>query len=154
MNEESKHAASVDAWMGRLPKSAAPEQLVSAFERGFGAMWRRTQVTLGSVTLSAIADRVLHDASQDFPLLAVLKIANGDAGIDFTDFRKRVTAQDAPHLRDGIRALFVRFLTVIGNLTGQILTPALHASLDQVTLGEPVAHRPTGQTLERGGAER
>src|SRR5688572_29243327 len=101
--------------MERVPERLAPEQLVSAFEQGITALWRCTQHMLGAVTLSAIVHRVLHDISKDFPLLAILKIEDG-SGVHFNDLRQRMLSQDARQLREGMRAFFLRFLSLLGNL--------------------------------------
>lgn len=156
MLEESRHTATVESWMKRVPEDLAPSQLVSALERGFNALWDRARPTLGSVTLSAIVHRVLQETSKDFPLLAVLKIEHGSA-VQFDDLRARATAEDERHLREGLREFLLRFLTILGNLTGQILTPGLHAALDQVTVDDLAtarnaeAARPDGSGLQKEG---
>lgn len=146
--EESKHTLRVDALFQRLPDGATTEQLVWAFERCVGALWQRTAVTLGYITLTAILDRVLHDAARIFPPLADLQLED-EHGVRFDAFRASVTAADQQQIREGIRYFLVSFLTVLGNLTGDILTPVLHAQLDDLTLNGP----PEGpETSERGGA--
>lgn len=154
----SEHAAHVDTWVDRLPESLTPDQLVSAFEQGVGALWRRAQHTLGEVTVSAIADRVLHEVSAQVPLLAVLNVEDG-VGVQFGALRRRVRPEDAEPLREGMRATLILFLTVMGNLTGDILTPALHVELsgarveDFSTNGDHPPRKP-GFTRESGGMQR
>jgi len=128
MSEHPEHAKLVDAWIGRLSEDLPPQRQVAAFERGFTAVCRRAQRTLGEVTVSAIVDRVLHDASARFPLLAILK-AEADAGVRFGELRQSVKPEDIRQLREGMRAALILFLTVLGNLTADILTPALHREL-------------------------
>ena len=128
-----QNVAPVEAWVDRVTKTLAPEQLVVAFEQGFAALWRRAESTLGEVTVSAIAERVLHDVAEQFPVLAALKVEAG-AGVQFGELRGKVRPEDAAHLRDGIRATLIQFLTVMGNLTADILTPALHGALNQVSV--------------------
>ena len=131
MREPTEHTVHVDTWVDRLPRTLAPEQLVSAFEQGFTALSHRAENTLGEVTVSAIADRVLHDVAAQFPLLAALKVEEG-TGVQFGELRRRVKPEDAEHLREGIRLTLIQFLTVMGNLTGDILTPALHTALHRM----------------------
>jgi hypothetical protein len=45
---------------------------------------------------------------------------------------------DPIELRRGIRFVLTEFLTVLGNLTAEILTPELHAALSNVALPELV----------------
>jgi hypothetical protein len=82
------------------------------------------------VTLTAIVDRVLYTASETHPFLSTLKIEA--AGISFDGFREQ-GAQHA-NLHEAVRLVLVEFLTVIGHLTDEILTPALHAELSKVAL--------------------
>lgn len=158
MLEESPHTAAVDGWLERLPERITPEQLVSAFEQAVDSLWRRTEFTLGSITLSAIVARVLHDVSGECPLLATLKLADG-TGIQFDELRQRVRAEDVEHLRKGMRRFLLQFVGVIGNLTGQILTPALHAELQKTTpdtrggARRSRDHHPDDQQLEQEGGK-
>jgi hypothetical protein len=151
--EDAKHAAQVDAWIKRVPDALAPRDVVPAFEEAFAALRRRTQVTLGVVTLSAIVHRVLHDVSKDFPLLAVLKIDDGSR-LHFHNLRKPLSSQDMQLLREGMRAFLVRFLTLVGTLTGQILTPMLYRALDEVQPQEAAGRREPENAPSRGEKRR
>lgn len=146
--------------MARVPSGAAPEQLVAAFEQGFNTLWRRTHVTLGDVTLFAVVDRVLRNASDQFPLLAALQMEDG-IGVQFSELRRRVKPEDGEQLRQGMRSTLVQFLTVTGNLTAEVLTSALHGELAKVGLEDlaagrdrPAQRSPATQNRESGGAER
>jgi hypothetical protein len=127
--DEADHAAHVDAWL-EAANAAPPAQLVTLFEGALSALWRRAEVTLGEVTLTAIVDRVLYTASETHPLLSTLTIEK--AGISFDGFREQ-GAQHA-NLPEAVCLVLVEFLTVIGHLTDEILTPALHAELSKVAL--------------------
>jgi hypothetical protein len=135
--DEANHAAFVEAWLdeaAKSPTSLPPAQLVSLFERAMGALWQRAHVTLGEVSLSAIVGRVLYTASEQYPILSTLKIEG--TGIRFDEFRQGAVEQDGD-LPEVARFVLVEFLTVLGNLTDEILTPALHAELARVALEEP-----------------
>jgi hypothetical protein len=130
-DEKSHHDARVDAWMASARKEP-PERLFQAFERAFGAMWRRAYLTLGDVTLIAIVDRVLYTATERFPLFSSLEV--NAQGLESEKFRATVDASSRDELAEGIRFVLVEFLTVLGNLTGEVLTPALHAELAKVAV--------------------
>lgn len=130
MADENDHNACVNAWMERAAKGRSPSQLLDVFERGFAVLWRRVHQTLGSVTLTAIVDRVLYTAAEQFPLLSSLKIEA--TGIRCQALRERAGSLSHDQLADGIRFVLVEFLTVLGNLTAEILTPALHSELSNV----------------------
>ena len=136
MLDENDHRARVDAWMERAAKEAPPERLFDAFERAFGATWRRAHVTLGDVTLMAILDRVLYTAAERFPLLSPLE---ADAtGLRSDKFRERAGSLHRDQLVEGIRFILVEFLRVLGNLTAEVLTPALHSELARVAAEDAV----------------
>lgn len=100
------------------------------------ALWNRAHLTLGDVTLAAITDRVLYNAAEKFPPFESITV--GPAGMDFEGLREEGAVLDGDDLAEGVRFVITEFLTVIGNLTGEILTPALHSELSKVTLkGKP-----------------
>jgi hypothetical protein len=127
MADEYDHEACVEAWMARDAKRLPPERMIQAFEQGFGALWRRAHQTLGDVTLTAIVDRVLHNAAERYPILAALRLEV--TGLQWQGLRGAVTSAQRDDVENGIRFIFVEFLTVLGNLTANILTPSLHAEL-------------------------
>ncbi len=134
------HIGCVNAWMDRGARGLPPDGLVQAFEEAFGALWRRAHQTLGDVTLTAILDRVLCNGAERFPILSKLTI---DAtGLDCRELRKNVHGAPPNVLADAIGFVLVEFLRVLGTLTANILTPALHAELSMVT---PQGQRPKDQ---------
>ncbi len=118
------HVAAVDAWIARAGP-AGPG--LHAFERAFNALWARAVVTLGEVTLGAIADRVLYVAAERCAPLAKLRVETD--GIRVADLLGPHAEDSDPALAEGCRAVLIELLTVIGNLTAEILSPALHAEL-------------------------
>jgi len=124
--EEREHQLTVDAWFERVVHLNSAEALIHAFERVFAALWERSHLTLGEVTLTAITERVLHTATERYPVLASIEITT--SGLRCQSLR----TQQGLHLgevTEGIRFVLVEFLTVLGNLTAQILTPALRSEL-------------------------
>ena len=144
MFDESDHSACVAAWIERAAKGLPPEQVLEAFEQAFAAMWQRAQVTLGDVTLTAIVDRVLYNAAEKYPMLAALTV---DAtGLRFGELRQRAASLHADHLEEAIRFALVEFLTVLGNLTAEVLSPALHAELSMLARSETSDPEDKGST--------
>jgi len=125
------HANRVDAWLRRSGKSRSPEALLQLFESAFGALWARATNTLGEVTLTAIAERVLYEASEKFPLLSSLEV-EPTRGIQCRALRAQIGSAPDPRLNEAIRFVLVEFLTVLGHLTAEILTPELHSELANV----------------------
>ena len=129
MEEEFDHGACVHAWLERTSRGLPPRQLPLAFERAFNAVWKRAEPILGDVTLTAIADRVFFTAVERFPFLASIDVNTG--GVRCEALGSRADVLDSDVLIPGLRFLLVEFLTVLGNLTADILTPALHSELSE-----------------------
>ena len=129
---DARHTNHVNLWMKHEAKGLAPEQLVQLFEQAMGALWRRAHLTLGEVTLAAIVDRVLHNAAEKYPLLESLEVEAG--GVNFRLLSEAANNDSKGELTKGIRFVLVEFFVVIGNLTAEVLTPALHSELSKVVL--------------------
>lgn len=140
--EETSHTACVREWMGAAAAGLSPEAKLALFERALGALWERAQRTLGEVTLGAIVDRVLHDVRAESPRMPALVVSS--EGVRLGELRVQ---GDLDGLDDAMRRTLVALLTVIGNLTAEILTPGLHAALSAVSL-------PEGSDTETGGSTR
>jgi len=145
--DHGQHALCVDTWLERSAAGLAPDALLRLLEAALDAVWIRTKTTLGEVTLTAIAERVLHNASERFSLLWSLKI-EPTRGIQCRELSDRIGSVEPAELREAIRFVLVELLTVLGNLTAEILTPALHAEISKVTLSDAirVEKRPLSQS--------
>ncbi len=154
MRDDGQHALCVDAWLERSATGLAPEALLRLFEAALNAVWVRTKTTLGEVTLTAITERVLHNASERFTLLWSLKIEPTN-GIQCRELSDRIGSVAPSELRQAVRFVLVELLTVLGNLTAEILTPALHAEVSGVALPDAirVGKRPVHQSDEPASAE-
>ena len=124
------HRAFVNDWLAAAATSASADQLLQLFVDAFDAVWTRSHVTLGEVTLTAIVDRVVYDAAERHPLLSALEVEPTGLGFE----RLLEQSRDLPpdQIAEAIRTVLVEFLTVLGNLTAEILTPALHSALSRV----------------------
>ena len=133
-----QHSACVTSWMERATKGLPPERLLQGFEQGFAALWGRANRTLADVTLMAILDRVLYGAAEQYPFLCVLKVEA--KGLRCQELQARADSLEEDQLAAGIRFVLVEFLTILGNLTAEILTPALHSELLKVAPSEGGSH--------------
>ncbi len=125
------HEDRVDAWIGRETDALSADLLVELLERGLDALWKRAVQPLGEITLTAIAGRVLYTAAERYPSLVGLSIL--PTGIRCQALRERAAEVPREELLHAIRFVLIELLTVLGNLTANILTPALHAELWKVT---------------------
>ena len=128
MSDQPPHLETVKQWLAEAGRSAATRDSVVLFEHAFQAVWDRARPTLSEVTLGAVADRALQHGREKFPLLAVVRIAENGFSLDAL---RRDARSDAGEVREALCLLLVEFLTILGALSGGILTPALHAALVQ-----------------------
>ena len=127
MVDARAHGACVDAWLERAANRLPSDKLLLVFDQGFTALWGRAHQTLGDVTLMAIVDRVLFVAAEQYPFLSALKVE--PAGLRSQELQQQAGSLHRDQLADAVRFVLVEFLTVLGTLTAEILTPALHAEL-------------------------
>jgi hypothetical protein len=128
------HGAHVAAWEARVGRGLAPEQLFLAFEEAFRALWERAHQTLGDVTLIAIVDRVLYTAAEQHPVLSPLSVDG--SGLLAEELRARAGSLPPEALALAVRFVLTELLRVLGNLTADILTPALHEALASAGHGQ------------------
>jgi hypothetical protein len=130
---ENPHVACVKAWLGRVPEGAPLEEQFGHFELAFAAVWRRANRTLGEITLAAVTDRVLVHATDRFPDLGTVRVAVG--GVEWEPVRARAARLPADQLREELAFMLADLLTVLGNVTADVLTPALHLELARLPPG-------------------
>ncbi len=130
MPERNAHREIVKTWRDGWAEDLSQHALVDLYDRALDALWRRSHRSLGEVTLMAIVDRVLHDGTERFPHLAVLKVET--SGVHLGPLRPTMTDFDPALLDESLTFLVVELLRVLGALTGEILTPGLHAELLKV----------------------
>jgi hypothetical protein len=80
------------------------------------------------VTLTAIVERALYTATEQFAFLASLEVHA--SGLRCQALRSQAGLRH-DQVSAAIQFVLEEFLTVLGNLTAQILTPALHAELSK-----------------------
>jgi hypothetical protein len=130
MPERSHHSEVVGAWLDGWAGRLSQPELVDVFERALAALWRRAHLSLGEITLMAIVDRVLHEGAEAYPHLVSLKVEA--RGADFGALREAAPRVAVALLEESLVFLVVELLRVFGVLTGEILTPGLHAELRKV----------------------
>lgn len=122
---ESDHHKCVESWLEERAQGLTVVQYPPLLEAGVAAVSQRAQRTLGDVTVRSIIERVIHTAAVDHPVLSSLTLEGGRVRAG----RLHGRARSAPELKAALRGLLVELLTVMGHLTADILTPALHAAL-------------------------
>jgi hypothetical protein len=144
MPPKGLHESAVAAWLQASDRAAPAEEFVDHFEASFNAVWRRALETLSEITLQAIGDRVLFLAARRFPPTA--GITFGPTGIQCAAVRKRGPHVPNSELEAGLCFVLAEFLHVLGSLTAEILTPALHRTLAETAPTAP----PSAESGDRG----
>jgi hypothetical protein len=137
---DDRHDACVDEWLAQTAGLSSTDVL-AAWERAFGALWQRTQRTLGEVTLTAILDRVLRKAARRYPLLSSLQAVT--SGVSCKELATQAAEVPRDDLMESLRYVLVEFLTILGNLTAGIMNEPLQSTLAEQTreLAEAAAAR-------------
>lgn len=135
VDENDAHAAYVAAWLEGAAEGLPTPGLIDLLELACNAFWARVQPTLGVVTLGAIVDRVMLTASEHFPPFASLAV--GPTGVRCDGLRAWAEGLREEQLKPALHFLLVEFLTVLGRLTAEVLTPALYTALRTVRLAAP-----------------
>jgi hypothetical protein len=122
------HASAVDAWLIRASRTGSSRALIASFQGALSRIWARAVRTLGSVTLDAIAKRVLGNAIDRNPVFAAIE-PRGRVSCDELQLEERLENVPFAELVLGIRASLIELLTVLGSMTAGVLTRELHAEL-------------------------
>lgn len=126
----NSHAACVAEWLARRAANLTAAQQVALLDLGFTAVWNTAHQTLGSITLTAVVDRVLSTSAKDFPPLSQTRA--DFSGISFEAIYANGTTPDQSVA--ALRSTLIELLRVLGAITAEILTPSLHAALAAVSM--------------------
>jgi hypothetical protein len=132
--DEPSYEAVVDAWLARSVDHDSSVEIVRLFRAALGAVWHRAVTILGPVTLTAIAERVLHNATERYTFLSAIdRRSSGDARWTERLYEERLVTVPRAALIEGLRYGLIELLTVIGALTAEVLRGEFHAVLEAVT---------------------
>ncbi len=127
MQAEQEHARAVADWQKKALANYPSDRQVDHFCHAFNTIWRRAGRTLGESTLVAIGDRALFLAGEHYRLFSDLTLT--EEGIQSAQLRQKADEMSPPEREKAFIHALTRFLTLLGSLTAEILTPALHAEL-------------------------
>jgi hypothetical protein len=131
LNQDEKHAAQVDAWLGKTAKGLPADRLVTLFGEAIHAIHKRTLMTLSEVTLNAILDRVLYQSQKKFPILSGLKMDSLE-GVSLSGIMSESNGLEPARVTTAFRFFVIELLTILENLTAGILTEPLYKELANV----------------------
>lgn len=130
MTEPIDHDGFVAAWLERVAAGRSSRELIELLELALNALCATAQKILGEVTLTAIVDRVLHEAVEGHPFLADLIFDSSSVSCKKVLEHANLPAE--AETQRGLQFVLAEFLTVMGNLTAEILSPAFHGALSNI----------------------
>lgn len=132
MNVKHKtHKELVGLWEEQNTRDLSEEQLLQVYGSAFRAIEQRCLATLSKVTLDVVLDRVLHLGTEKFPFYSDITIES--SGFGFKNLTQKNDKYRIEDLRAGLSCLIEEVLTVIGNITSDVMTESLHKELMKVT---------------------
>ncbi len=126
--EDDIHYTTVRRWMDLNVKKLAPNEQVLILEKAIHAIELRACMTLSSVTLMVVLDRVLCQTKEKFPVLSKAVLEKKSLSFKAVD-----KVQHAHETSEALAFLLVELFRVLGRLTADILTLPLHKELMKVT---------------------
>ncbi len=125
------HSRAVALWIENalLPDNELSSHvLVEEFEVLINSLMNTIRMSVGETTITAVADRVLYNSSEHYPVL--MKIQLRDHGFDFTKMCDDASLKDLDEIKNAFHYFATELLFIIGKLSGGSLTPGLHAVLE------------------------
>ena len=132
--QKPDHAKYVNAWMEQEAKDVPVTSLLGLFEAAWGALWVRAEGAVGEIVLKSIAELVRGASVKQYPFLSPLRLESVD--VSCKALLESSPGLEKSELHNGLRFVLVEFITVIGDLTDQILTPGLYQELSRIAKGE------------------
>lgn len=129
------YAELVQDWESKNTSDLSLAQRAILLEIAVHVIEKRALMTLSSVTLEVILDRVLHQSNEKFPILSGVKFINKQ--LNFQDLLQTGKGHKPEDLVEALRFLLIELITVLGRITADILTSPLHKELLKVTWTDP-----------------
>lgn len=117
------HIEYINAWQELAAKGLPSERLACLFGETLKKLSKRASYSLNKVTLMAIVKRVLYQSSGKYPVLSNLKVES--TGIPTEQFKDQFSQADPKELREAFRFFIDELLTILGDLTANILPTSL-----------------------------
>ncbi|MDO9182815.1 MAG: hypothetical protein Q7U04_10425 [Bacteriovorax sp.] len=131
LDQNKTHKELVRLWENQNTIDLRAEQLVQVYAGAFQAIESRCLATLSRVTINVVIDRVLHIGSEKFQILSLITIE--PSGLSLKNLIQNIKKYKTEEIRNALSYFLVEFLTVVGNITSDVLTASLHKKLVEVT---------------------
>lgn len=113
----------IDAWLEQATKDLPSKKIVEVFGKALKSLSAKASRSLNRLTLMAIVNRVLFQCKDNYPLLQGLKVDH--TGINFDEIQYQLENADPEELKESFRYLFVELLSVLGDITADVITSGI-----------------------------
>lgn len=127
VHRNESHANQVNEWDAKICAGLDLKSFVRTYECAIQAVENRSLITLSSVTLKVVVDRALNESIEKFALLSWATVE--PERIDLSRLLEKCESYDPTEIRKALRFLLIKILNVLGNITADVLSPALHSEL-------------------------
>jgi hypothetical protein len=134
LQSSDMHSKLVKIWEEKSAAELTQLQHLRLLELGILTLEQTASRTLSNVTLLVIIDRVIRQCIPKHPVLSYISLESNSLSFEN---RPEIDSSKALELMEALRFLLIELLTVLGRITAEILTKALHYELLKVTWTEP-----------------
>lgn len=131
LSKENTHQELVRLWEDKNINNLSTDQIIQVYGCALLAIEQRCLATLSSVTIHVVLDRIIYQGLERFPFFKEISLE--PTGLSLNNFIQKKELYDLKDINTAFRYLVVELLTVIGNITSEVLTVALHRELMEVT---------------------
>lgn len=135
VEQNNSYAKLVQDWESKTASDLPLTQRVVLLEKAVHVIEQRALMTLSSITLEVILDRVLRQSNDKFPILSDVKLINKH--LSFQELLHVEKNHKPEELVEALRFFLIELITVLGRITADILTAPLHKELLNVTWTDP-----------------
>ena len=125
-----EHAKKVDEWISKSVVGLNHADQAQVFASAILALENRILLTLSSITWKAILERALFQSSERYPLLSEIKIETH--GISIVGILPNLQSEQTNQLIDSFRFFIIEIITIVGNLTAEVLSEPLYRVLSKI----------------------
>jgi hypothetical protein len=126
------HTDFVTNWSKFRTGSLSADQVETLFETALLKLWDNARISISSVLLASVLDRVIHISSPKFNFLSSISIT--EDGPDFTKFRGGAAGIDKTELIKAMELVLIQTIAILGNVTNEVIVPRLYDQLSKVSL--------------------
>ena len=121
------HSETIETWIQKSTGKLSSQNLSEFLELAINDIILKAQTSISEVTVLAILERVLYNSAERYSLLREVKIENDK--LQFAMLHPSYKSYSNSEIREAFHYLITEFLFIIGNLTGEQLTPIMHDEL-------------------------